>query len=104
MVKQFVDNTQSQALFVLALVTGIFVPLQFLTGVYGMNWDNMPELHHKEGYFTLWGILAFIGIASVIYFWHDGWFTLMSQMKELSQVRVHGPRQTWCPCRRRNKM
>merc|ERR1712060_414889 len=54
MVKQFIDNTQSQALFLLALVSFIFIPLQFVTGVYGMNFSHMPELNKRHGYTISW--------------------------------------------------
>ena len=44
----------------------IFVPLNFLAGIYGMNFDNMPELHSRSGYFILPGIL--LGIVVVLLF------------------------------------
>lgn len=44
---------------VLTVITAIFVPLTFIAGIYGMNFDNMPELHTKYGYFyTLGGMLV----------------------------------------------
>lgn len=43
---------------VLTVITAIFVPLTFIAGIYGMNFDNMPELHATYGYFyTLGGML-----------------------------------------------
>ena len=43
---------------VLTVITAIFVPLTFIAGIYGMNFDNMPELHTPHGYFyTLGGML-----------------------------------------------
>ena len=45
---------------VLTVITAIFVPLTFIVGVYGMNFDNMPELHWHYGYFyILGGMLVF---------------------------------------------
>ena len=41
----------------MTITTTIFVPLTFLVGVYGMNFDNMPELHWHYGYFYLWGFM-----------------------------------------------
>ncbi len=43
---------------ILTIITAIFVPLSFLAGLYGMNFDNMPELHFQYGYFFLLGIMA----------------------------------------------
>lgn len=48
---------------VLTVFTAIFVPLTFIVGVYGMNFDNMPELHTTYGYFYTWA--AMVGIALI---------------------------------------
>ncbi len=58
---------------VLTIITTIFVPLTFLAGVYGMNFDNMPELHWENGYFYLWGIMIAISIALIFYFRKKKW-------------------------------
>lgn len=52
---------------VLTVITAIFVPLSFLAGLYGMNFDNIPELHTHDGYFILLGVMA--GIASGLLLW-----------------------------------
>ena len=52
----------------LTIVSTIFIPLSFLVGVYGMNWDNMPELHTRYGYFVLWAIMICLIIGML------GWF------------------------------
>jgi magnesium transporter len=49
---------------VLTVFTAIFVPLTFIVGVYGMNFDNMPELHSTYGYFYTW--IAMIAMASSV--------------------------------------
>ncbi|WP_413112393.1 magnesium/cobalt transporter CorA [Thaumasiovibrio sp. DFM-14] len=46
----------------LTVVSAIFVPLTFIAGIYGMNFEVIPELSYKNGYFILWGVM--IGIAS----------------------------------------
>lgn len=54
---------------VLTVITAIFVPLTFIVGVYGMNFDNMPELHWQYGYFyILGGMLAFALAATAFAF------------------------------------
>jgi len=51
---------------VLTIITAIFVPLTFIVGVYGMNFDNMPELHWHNGYYYVWaGMLAFAALAGI---------------------------------------
>jgi len=56
---------------ILTIVTTIFVPLGFLAGIYGMNFENMPELHSRSGYFILLGSMA--GIAALLLFVFRRW-------------------------------
>lgn len=58
---------------VLTVITTIFVPLTFLAGMYGMNFDNIPELHYRNGYFYLWGFMVAIAIALLFYFKKKKW-------------------------------
>lgn len=60
---------------ILTIVSTIFVPLTFITGVYGMNFDFMPELHNRWGYLTVWGIMLSIGLFMVYFFWRKRWFS-----------------------------
>jgi magnesium transporter len=53
--------------------TTIFMPLTFIAGVYGMNFDNMPELHWKYGYFIVMGVMGLIAIAMSVWFYRKGW-------------------------------
>ena len=48
----------NQVMKVLTIITVIFVPLSFLAGIYGMNFENMPELHSRSGYFVLLAIMV----------------------------------------------
>lgn len=47
---------------VLTIITGIFVPLTFIAGIYGMNFDNMPELHLEHGYFYTLGAMFVVAV------------------------------------------
>jgi magnesium transporter len=47
---------------VLTVITAIFVPLTFIAGIYGMNFDNIPELHTPNGYFYTLGAMLLIAI------------------------------------------
>lgn len=58
---------------VLTIVSTIFIPLTFIVGVYGMNFDYMPELRMKYGYFITWGAMIAITIALLFYFRRRGW-------------------------------
>ena len=49
------------------VIASIFIPLTFLTGLYGMNFEHMPELHTRWGYFVLWGVMAVIAIGQFIF-------------------------------------
>ncbi|WP_299669198.1 CorA family divalent cation transporter [uncultured Polaribacter sp.] len=58
----------------LTILSVIFIPLTFLAGIYGMNFENIPELKFKYGYFILLGIMILITIISVWYFKRKKWF------------------------------
>ncbi|GIU04149.1 magnesium transport protein CorA [Shewanella sp. c952] len=45
---------------VLTIITAIFVPLTFIAGIYGMNFEYIPELKHRFGYFIVWGVMLFL--------------------------------------------
>jgi magnesium transporter len=58
----------------LTIVSAIFIPLTFIVGVYGMNFENMPELEYPYGYHTVIAIMVLIGIGMLIYFKKRRWF------------------------------
>ena len=57
----------------LTIFSAIWLPLSFLAGVYGMNFDNMPELKTKYGYFFILGSMGLITASLLLYFWRKGW-------------------------------
>jgi magnesium transporter len=57
----------------LTVISTIFIPLTFIVGVYGMNFDYMPELRMKYGYFFTIGVMALIAILLLFYFKRRGW-------------------------------
>ena len=59
---------------VLTVVTAIFLPLTLIAGWYGMNFDYMPELREKNGYFIVMGAMFLLVIALIIYFKKRRWF------------------------------
>jgi magnesium transporter len=58
---------------ILTMISTIFIPLTFIVGVYGMNFDNMPELHHPYGYYYVLGFMATLGISLLLYFKYRRW-------------------------------
>ncbi len=58
----------------LTIFSVIFIPLTFIVGVYGMNFENLPELHWKYGYFVVWSVMLLIAIGMIWYFKKKRWF------------------------------
>jgi magnesium transporter len=63
----------NQIMKVLTIITAIFVPITFIAGIYGMNFEYMPELHSKSGYFIALGTMATIVLALMIVFKRNKW-------------------------------
>lgn len=62
----------NQIMRVLTVVTVIIAPLSVLVGVYGMNFDNMPELHTQNGYYVLLGVMGSIVTGLILWFRRNG--------------------------------
>jgi magnesium transporter len=69
-----VSFKMNQVMQVLTIVSTIFIPLTFLAGIYGMNFENIPELHWKYGYFILWGIMVTIFVGLLFFVKRKKWF------------------------------
>tara|TARA_R110002167_G_scaffold54785_7_gene156051 strand:- start:1838 stop:2929 length:1092 start_codon:yes stop_codon:yes gene_type:complete len=67
------SNKMNEVMKVLTIMASIFIPLTFIVGVYGMNFDNIPELHTHNGYFVVWAVMIVIFIAMVFYFKKKHW-------------------------------
>jgi magnesium transporter len=63
----------NQIMQVLTIVGAIFIPITFLAGVYGMNFDYMPELHWKYSYPVFWLIILLIIGALITFFRRKKW-------------------------------
>jgi Mg2+ and Co2+ transporters len=68
-----IDAKQNKVMQFLTVVTTVFTPLAFLSGWYGMNWSNIPELRNPNGYFILLGVCAAIVVACLWYFKKNKW-------------------------------
>lgn len=58
----------------LTILSAVFIPLTFLAGIYGMNFQNIPETQTQYGYFFLLGAMLIIGALTVYYFKRKKWF------------------------------
>lgn len=67
------DQKANQVMKVLAIYSVYFLPITFIAGLYGMNFDNMPELHTKNGYFYTLGLMGVIVICTFIYARRKQW-------------------------------
>lgn len=67
------DQKANQVMKLLAIYSVYFLPITFIAGIYGMNFDHMPELHHKNGYFYTLGLMGAIVIVTFIYMRRKRW-------------------------------
>lgn len=67
------DQKANQVMKLLAIYSVYFLPITFIAGVYGMNFDNMPELHHKNGYYFTLGLMVLIVVITFIYTRRKKW-------------------------------
>jgi magnesium transporter len=58
----------------LTVFSVIFIPLTFIAGIYGTNFDFVPELHYKYSYFIMWGVIIVVAVGMLIYFKRKNWF------------------------------
>jgi magnesium transporter len=63
-----VSNRMNKVMKVLTIISTIFIPLTFIVGVYGMNFNFMPELGMRYAYPATWGVMLFIAIGMIILF------------------------------------
>lgn len=75
-----IGNKMNEIMKFLTIISTIFIPLTFIVGVYGMNFNteaspfNMPELNWYWGYLACWIVMITIAIAQLLFFWRRGWF------------------------------
>jgi magnesium transporter len=69
-----VDSKANEIMKVLTVFSAFFIPLTFVAGVYGMNFDVLPELHLKYGYLYFWVVVVLIVMGLLVYFKKKKWF------------------------------
>ncbi len=68
-----ISNRMNEVMKVLTMMATIFIPLTFIAGIYGMNFEYMPELKWKWSYPVLWGVLVAIFVSMLIWFKRKRW-------------------------------
>jgi magnesium transporter len=68
-----ISNRLNNVMRLLTIISTIFIPLSFIAGLYGMNFDNMPELHWHLGYFFVLGSMLLASLSMLYYFRRNKW-------------------------------
>jgi magnesium transporter len=68
-----ISNKMNEVMKLLTIIATIFIPLTFIAGIYGMNFEYIPELHYKYSYYILWGIMIMIFLGMIYYFKKKKW-------------------------------
>lgn len=68
-----ISNRMNEIMKVLTIIATIFIPLTFIVGVYGMNFEHMPELKWPWGYYLIWLIMVIVGGGMVLFFKRKKW-------------------------------
>ncbi len=68
------SDRMNRVMMTLTVMSSIFLPLTFIAGVYGMNFQHMPELTGRYSYFIVLGLMGLISIGMVCFFYKMGWF------------------------------
>ena len=93
-----VSNKMNEIMKVLTVISAIFIPLTFVVGVYGMNFDhgasdwNMPELSWRYGYEFAWGLMLAIAVGMIFLFRRKGWLGRTDEVPELDDEMQAEPK------------
>ncbi|PWH82740.1 magnesium and cobalt transport protein CorA [Algibacter marinivivus] len=68
-----ISNKMNEVMKVLTIMASIFIPLTFIAGIYGMNFEYIPELQYKYSYFILWGAMIVMFLGMLYYFRKKKW-------------------------------
>jgi len=68
-----VNNRLNDIMRVLTIFSAVFIPLTFIAGIYGTNFEYLPELHYRYSYFIFWGVLVLIAAVMLRFFRKRNW-------------------------------
>jgi magnesium transporter len=88
-----ISNRMNEIIKVLTIISTIFIPLTFIVGVYGMNFDtahqwNMPELRWRYGYLFVWGTMAAVVVFMLYFFRRKGWIGAAERDRKWEEQRA----------------
>ncbi|MBW2541636.1 MAG: hypothetical protein JRF15_06040 [Deltaproteobacteria bacterium] len=69
-----IQDRTGNRLKILTILSAVFMPLTLIAGIYGMNFENMPELGARYAYYMVLGFMALVGIGMLAFFYKKGWF------------------------------
>jgi magnesium transporter len=82
-----VSNRMNEIMKVLTIFSAIMLPLTFIAGLYGMNFDNLPELHWAYSYFVVLGLMVIVALGMLYMFWRRGWIGTPNAKKDRHEHR-----------------
>jgi len=68
-----VSNRLNEIMKVLTIFSAIFIPLTFIAGIYGTNFENLPELHYRYSYYIMWGVFLAVSLTMLRFFRRRHW-------------------------------
>lgn len=68
-----ISNRLNEIMKVLTIFSAIFIPLTFIAGIYGTNFENVPELHYQYSYFIMWGVMVIVALFMLRFFRRKNW-------------------------------
>jgi magnesium transporter len=68
-----ISNQMNEIMKVLTIIGTIFIPLTFVAGIYGMNFDHMPELSWQYGYIGVWAVMIGMALLLLVFFRRREW-------------------------------
>ncbi|MBN2808988.1 MAG: magnesium/cobalt transporter CorA [Deltaproteobacteria bacterium] len=68
-----ISNRLNEIMKVLTIFSAIFIPLTFIAGIYGTNFEHLPELHFRYAYFVFWGVLIVVALTMLHFFKRRKW-------------------------------
>ena len=67
------SNKMNEIMKVLTIFAAIFIPLTFIAGIYGTNFEYLPELHYKYSYYIFWGVMIVVAVSLLFFFKRKKW-------------------------------
>ena len=68
-----VSDKMNDIMKILTIFAAIFIPLTFIAGIYGTNFEYLPEIHFRYSYFVFWGVLITVAASMLLFFKRKGW-------------------------------